>query len=146
MLAGIAAALLVILVPACGGGDGASEVETDGPPRAIPACAKGAPAVPSPAALPSNFPLPPGTVITSAESPHPTQLVIAGVIPADLQDATAFFNEMLPERGYKLGVGDAEGNESEAPFTGNGYRGKWRVNQLIDCPALTLTLVLIEQS
>jgi hypothetical protein len=85
-------------------------------------------------------------VIASVERPFPGQLVVLGAIPADLQEATEFFSDALPERGYQVGVGDAEGTESEAPFTGNGYRGKWRVNEIPDCPALRLTLVLIEQS
>ena len=72
--------------------------------------------------------------------------MVIGAIPADLQEAAAFFSDALPEQGYQVGIGDAEGTESEAPFTGNGYRGKWRVNEIPDCPALTLTLVLIEQS
>ncbi len=80
------------------------------------------------------------------DSPHPSQLIVAGAIPADLQDAASFFTRTLPEHGYQVGVGDAEGSESEAPFTGNGYRGKWRVNEIPDCPALKLTLVLIEQA
>lgn len=85
-------------------------------------------------------------MITSAESPYESQLVVLGLVPVDLQEAEAFFSEALPERGYQVGVGDAEGTESEAPFTGNGFRGKWRVNGIADCPAVRLTLVLIEQS
>ena len=104
------------------------------------------PEVPPPAAFPSDFPLPPGTVITSAESPYESQLVLVGLIPADLQEAAAYFSDALPDRGYQVGIGDAEGVESEAPFTGNGFRGKWRVNGIADCPAVRLTLVLIEQA
>jgi hypothetical protein len=72
--------------------------------------------------------------------------VLLGLVPADLQEAAAFFNETLPEHGYQVGIGDSEGSESEAPFTGNGYRGKWRVNAVPDCDAVRLTLVLIEQA
>jgi len=77
---------------------------------------------------------------------NPSQLLIGGVIPADLQDAAGFFSDSLPDRGYQVGVGDAESGEAEAPFTGNGFRGRWRVNEIPDCPALKLTLILIEQS
>jgi hypothetical protein len=97
--------------------------------------------------LPVRFPLPAGTVITSSETLYETQVVVLGVIPADLQEASSFFNGTLPEHGYEVGIGDSEGNESEAPFTGNGYRGRWRVNEIPDCPAaVRLTLVLIEQA
>ena len=94
----------------------------------------------------TDFPLPPGTVLTSAASPFEGQLVVVGVIPGDLQEAAGFFSDALPDHGYQVGIGDAEGTESEAPFTGNGYRGKWRVNGIPDCHAVKLTLVLIEQA
>lgn len=142
-----AGAVILALASACGGGDGGTTAVSPGEPaRPLPACARAVSADPAPPDLPADFPLPPGTAITSANSPHPSQLVIVGVIPADLQEASAFFSEALPRQGYQVGVGDAEGTESEAPFTGNGYRGKWRVNEIPDCPALKLTLVLIEQS
>jgi hypothetical protein len=95
--------------------------------------------------MPPGFPLPAGTRITTARRLNPSQLLIGGVIPADLQDAAGFFDTLLPERGYQVGVGDAEATEAEAPFTGNGFRGRWRVNEIADCPALTLTLILIKQ-
>ncbi|MGH7541108.1 MAG: hypothetical protein ACRELC_08925, partial [Gemmatimonadota bacterium] len=71
---------------------------------------------------------------------------VVGLVPVELQEAAAFFNGTLPDHGYEVGIGDAEGTESEAPFTGNGYRGKWRVNSIPDCDAVRLTLVLIEQA
>ena len=113
------------------------------PAPELPACAGTGT---SPPDLPVDFPLPPGTGVVSSESPFESQLVVLGVVPGDLQDVASFFNETLPDHGYQSGIGDAEGNESEAPFTGNGYRGRWRVNAIPDCAALRLTLVLIEQS
>lgn len=142
---GLAGAVVLALVSACGGGGETSGTPTVEAARVLPACAKARAADSPPPELPVQFPLPPGTVISSVDSPHPSQLVVAGVIPADLQDAASFFTKALPEHGYQVGVGDAEGTESEAPFTGNGYRGKWRVNEIPDCSALKLTLVLIEQ-
>jgi hypothetical protein len=139
----------VLALAACGGGGDGERAHGDasaGRGRPLPVCAGTAPAVPAESSLPRDFPLPPGTRITSATTLSRNQVLIAGLIPADLQDAATFFSEMLPERGYQVGVGDAEATEAEAPFTGNGFRGRWRVNEIRDCPALTLTLVLIEQS
>ena len=117
-----------------------------GPTPKLPACAKAKPA-PRPPALPADFPLPPGTVVTASSEPHSGQLVVGGVIPADLQDAASFFNESLPANGFRQGLGDSESNEAEAPFTGNGLRGKWKVNAIANCPAaVVLTLVLIRQA
>jgi hypothetical protein len=135
---------LVALAAGCGGGS-EPQPESAGPPPELPACAKGSP-VPRPAALPESFPLPPGTVVTASSEPHTGQIVLGGLIPADLQDAAAFFNDSLPESGYRQGLGDAESNEAEAPFTGEGFRGKWKVNSIVGCPtAVELTLVLIRQ-
>jgi hypothetical protein len=86
-------------------------------------------------------------VVTASSEPHSGQLVVGGLIPADLQDAASFFNDSLPAGGYRQGLGDSESNEAEAPFTGNGFRGKWKVNAIAGCPAaVVLTLVLIRQS
>jgi hypothetical protein len=141
-LIGVAVAFL----SACGGGT-ADEAETSSaqPARALPACADKSPAVRRPSALPADFPLPPGTRITTARTLNPSQFLLGGVIPADLQDAAGFFDKSLPERGYQVGIGDAEAAEAEAPFTGNGFRGRWRVNEIPDCPALRLTLILIKE-
>jgi hypothetical protein len=78
--------------------------------------------------------LPPGTRITVSSTPHPGQLLVAGLVPTELDRAARFFDEALHARGYRLGRGDAEQGEVEAPFTGNGYRGKWRVNRVVECP------------
>jgi hypothetical protein len=129
----------------CGGGSD-PPVTAAGPPPPLPACAKAKAAAP-PSEFPSSFPLPPGTVVTASSQPHAGQLVLAGLVPADLQDAASFFNDSLPASGYRQGLGDAESNEAEAPFTGNGFRGKWKVNSIVGCPgAVSLTLVLIRQS
>jgi len=141
------AAALALSGAACGGSDGgAPAAGVDDAPRSLPACANASAGVSLPEGFPTDFPLPSGTVLTSAESPFAGQLVLIGAVPGDLQEAEAFFNDALPDRGYRVGIGDAEGTESEAPFTGNGYRGKWRVNGIPDCDAVRLTLVLIDQS
>jgi hypothetical protein len=140
----IAIASVAALASGCGGG---GETEASPAPRAgaLPACAGSAAAVALPEGVPSDFPLPPGTRVTSASSLTETQHVVAGVVPADLQGAAGYFDRTLPERGYRVGVGDSEGGEAEAPFTGHGFRGRWRVNEIPDCAAVKLTLILIEQ-
>lgn len=118
----------------------------DEPLPTLPPCAGAGDGVELPPGFPGDFPLPRGTVPISADSPFEGQLILVAAIPADLQEAAIFFSAALPKSGYRVGIGDAEGTESEAPFTGNGYRGKWRVNGIPDCDAVKLTLVVIEQS
>lgn len=133
-----------LLVPlGCGGGNESA----GGNAAMVPTCAKTGKRVTRPDELPSDFPLPPGTVITSSGMPYPGQLLIGGVIPFDIQNAAEFFVDELPRAGYELGRGDSEQGEAEAPFTGHGVRGKWKVNGILNCSqAVTLTLVVIEQS
>lgn len=146
-LLAVLAAVAAVASAGCGGSDGGAEAAApDEPPPALPACAGAGAGVELPAGFPDDFPLPPGTVPISADSPFEGQLVVVAAVPADLQEAAIFFNAALPQQGYRVGIGDAEGTESEAPFTGNGYRGKWRVNGIPDCDAVKLTLVLIDQS
>lgn len=144
---GVGAALWAIVLGGCGGDNGdSSSAAPDGDPPKVPACAKVGSTISRPRDLPADFPLPPGTVITSSQNPHPGQLLIAGVIPTDLRGAAVFFTDELPARGYQLGRGDAEQGEAEAPFSGHGFRGKWKVNGILNCAnAVTLTLVLIDQ-
>jgi hypothetical protein len=142
-IVGLLIASVLLLTAACGGGEATPETTPVEPAPELPACAGTGT---SPPDLPIDFPLPPGTGVISSESPFANQLVVLGVVPGELQDAASFFNETLPDHGYQVGIGDAEGTESEAPFTGNGYRGRWRVNAIPDCAALRLTLVLIEQT
>jgi hypothetical protein len=136
----------IAFLSGCGGGNGSEPKSSPAQPtRALPPCAGKSPAVARPPGLPADFPLPPGTRITTGRSLSASQFLIGGVIPADLQETAGFFDEALPEQGYQVGIGDAEATEAEAPFTGNGFRGRWRVNEIPDCPALTLTLILIRQ-
>ncbi len=58
-----------------------------------------------------------------------------------------FFQKRLPERGFRLGRGDAEAHEKESPFSGHGYRGSWRVvKNPTGCPVVAVFVVLIRQA
>jgi hypothetical protein len=147
-LASFVGVLAALSLVGCGGGESvADESEAAPGPVTFPACAPTDPAQARPRELPTGFPLPPGTRITVSSTPHPGQLLVAGLVPAELDHAARFFDEELHAQGYRLGRGDAEQGEVEAPFTGNGYRGKWQVNSVVECPdTVRLTLVLIRQA
>jgi hypothetical protein len=94
--------------------------------------------------LPDDFPLPPGTKLTSSKAPFEGQSVIEGAVPGGLDDVAAFFDAELEDAGYAAGRHDSEPGEVERLFTGEGLRGGWRVNDIPNCEgASKLTLVLI---
>ncbi|MBA3330860.1 MAG: hypothetical protein H0T39_08335 [Actinobacteria bacterium] len=143
LLLGLACGLAA-LAAGCGGSD---EPAATARAQTLPACASPSARLRRPRALPAAFPLPPGTVLTSSKAPHAGQLILGGIVPGELGDAADFFAGELPPRGYRLGRGDAEAGEEEAPFTGRGVRGRWRVSAIGGCPgAVTMTLVLIRQT
>jgi hypothetical protein len=128
------------LVAGCGGGDG----DAERPAGPLPACAGAKEEIPRPALLPEDFPLPPGTKLTTSRTPFEGQGVIEGAVPGGLDDAAAFFADELEDAGYAAGRRDSEPGEVESLFTGKSLRGGWRVNEIPDCKgASKLTLVLV---
>jgi hypothetical protein len=104
------------------------------------ACGRTGKAVTRPDALPADL-LPPGTVLTSSKRVGHGRTVVGGVIPGDFRSAVAFFVQQLPTAGYRNLSGDAEMDEAEAFFAGDGLRGKWKVNGILGCSeAVTLAL------
>jgi hypothetical protein len=131
--------LLAALASGCGGGEGVVG-------GTLPDCANESRRAELPGGLP-ELPLPPGLVLTDAQRLTPGQFSLRGVVRGDLDDVARFFERRLPEAGFALGVGDAEAHEREAPFTGHGYRGRWRViKNPGDCPVVAVFVVLIEQA
>jgi hypothetical protein len=133
--------LVVVLALAAGCGGGGDSQRSAGP---LPACAGTKKAIPRPALLPADFPLPPGTRLTTSRTPFEGQAVIEGAVPGGLDAAAEFFGDELEEAGYAAGRRDSEPGEVESLFTGKDLRGGWRVNDIPKCEgASKLTLVLI---
>jgi hypothetical protein len=132
--------VLGLALAGCGGGeDRASEASAQ-----LPACAGAKKTVPRPELLPADFPLPPGTRLTSSRLPFEDQAIVEGVTPGGLDVAADFFGDELEDAGYAAGRRDAEPGERESLFTGHDLRGGWRVNDIPGCKgASKLTLVLI---
>ncbi|MEP6741560.1 MAG: hypothetical protein ABJB61_03605 [bacterium] len=143
MLQRAAVVWIALLAVIFAGGCGSKPALVSTPAKSLPPCAKAGPAVGLPPDFPSNFPLPPGAVITSSQRYERGAIVVGGFIPLELKDAVAFFKGKLPAAGYQLLEGDAEMDEAESTFSGQGFRGKWKVNGLLNCPgvvALTIAL------
>jgi hypothetical protein len=138
----LASLLAVVAMAACGGGDDSGSAR----PGQLPDCAK-AKEIDAPEQFPKDFPLPPGTVITFGGFTEPQTVFIAAVAPGTFGDVRDFFLTELEQRGYRIGRGDSEGGEVEAPFTGNGYRGRWLVRKIRDCDeAASVRIILIRES
>ncbi len=90
--------------------------------------------VPLPASFPKNFPLPPGTIIKSHSERSGGRVVFDGFITTSLKEAVDFFQRELPKAGFKNKDGDAEEDEAEADFEGNGYTGHWKLRGSEACP------------
>jgi hypothetical protein len=134
------AALLLLLMAGCTG----SETSKLGPPAStLPPCANAGTPISLPSEFPDNFPLPPGTVVTASQRSAAGPITITASIPTDFKRAVAFFQTTLPAAGYQLLEGDAEMDEAESTFAGQGFRGKWKINGILNCPgAVRLTLAI----
>ncbi len=133
--------------PGAGGGatgptPGAGDMVAAGP--TLPACAGAGPAVSIPPQVPATLRLPPGTVITSADVRPDGSVALVGYSPVTLRQAVRFFNTDFVEAGLFVGAGDLEGDEAEAPYSGNGIRGRWKVNGILGCQTAVILQISAE--
>jgi hypothetical protein len=125
------AAAAVGLVAVRGGGNGNAEAAATR--VSAPACASVERGTTAPPPGISAAVLPPETVITSVQHPHPGMTLVNGVVAAPFGSAVRFYVTKLPEAGYVNTVGDAEMGEAESFFVGAGVRGKWKLNGIPLC-------------
>ena len=141
---------LLLLLAGCGGGESASEqsreqAERTEAAKGLPTCDAPPMTAPPPAAFPRTFPLPSGTVITSAQRLPQNGASIQGVVPLSLKRAAAYFTKRVPAAGFTPGVADSEPWEAESEFSGNGLEGKWKVNELPGCAEKAALLVAVAE-
>ena len=139
--------MAIVMLAGCGGG-GSTPAKSSGETIAtsMPPCAGAGKAVQPPDEFPQSFPLPPGTVVTSARR-EAAGAVIDGVVPDDLKGAKQFISRELPRAGFKLSGGEAEANEAETDFTGHGVTGRLKVRKIEGCVgAVTLTVGVVKAS
>lgn len=135
-----ALALTLLLMVGCAGSRTSNPVT---PANNLPPCARVDNVVSLPAEFPEGFPLPPGTVVTASERTASGSTTISAAIPMDFKQAVAFFQSKLPAAGYQLLEGDAEMDEAESTFACQRFRGKWKINGILNCPAaVRLTLAI----
>lgn len=125
---------LVPVLAGCSGGRAPGALSSGQPtlPSSGKATVTACPAPPRttiewPAGIPANFPKPPGGRLVKATNTatgvHSVQLVT----PVSLHESVLFMLDALPRAGYKLGRGDAERYEADAPFRVGDLQGVVRL-------------------
>jgi hypothetical protein len=142
--AGVAAALVTALA-ACSS-DKDKDRDADAGSNALqPAstvCAKDASAKPLPAGFPADFPLPAGTVVTTAEDRGTGGLVIEGVTPTGFTDVLHGLQTSLPAKGFTPANGETEPHDAESDWSSATYTGRWAIRQLTQCGGQTAVSVV----
>jgi hypothetical protein len=105
-------------------------------------CAKDAKAVQPPSGFPAAFPLPAGTVVTSAEDRGTSGLVIGGVTTTAFKDVLKGLQTDLPVKGFTPKNGETEPHDAESDWSSADYDGRWAIRELSQCGNQTLVSVV----
>jgi hypothetical protein len=144
-LTGVAVAFL----PGCGGdkGDGDAGARAAKELAGAPTfhCVDQATKQELPATFPSDFPLPPGSVVIGSERRDQGQVIVYAVSPKDVKTTLHSLQHDLPAAGYKLTEGEVERDDAESNWTGNGYRGRWAIRVIDGCGGNTSVTVLAQK-
>lgn len=135
------AVLSITLVSACGGsGDGDSDSEKA---AATPSCmASLTPTVvPTDGSFPADWPFPPGTVVTETEEVPGGGLAVTAQVGSEFEEVLPFMQHDLEDAGFAATQGEAEKDDAEATWAGNGYAGSWAIKSSDTCEGTTLLQV-----
>ena len=142
-----AALVLVFATAACGssGGDGDASAGKNAVDVNTAICAKDAAAkkVDVPSGFPSDFPLPPGTIVYSVDDRGKDQgIVVTGVTSTSFKSVLAALQKDLPAKGFRLKDGETEPHDAESDWTSNGFEGRWAIREIPQCNGDTLVNVV----
>ena len=96
--------------------------------------------------FPSSFPLPDGSVVVDAGSPPGGGTMVRLLVPLEVPEYGAFLERALPAAGLSLGGGEAEADELETKFSGDGLDGQVVAREIRDCPGVLSVQVVIRQT
>jgi hypothetical protein len=105
-------------------------------------CAKDAKSVALPTGFPAAFPLPAGTVVTSAEDRGTSGLVVQGVSATAFKDVLKGLQTDLPAKGFTPKNGETEPHDAESDWSSADYDGRWAIRELSQCGSQTLVSVV----
>ena len=138
-VAQLAVALSLALVSACGGAG--SDAGKDA--AATPSCMDSlSPAsVPKDGSFPTDWPFPPGTVVTGTEQVPGGGLAVTAQIGSEFDKVLPFMQQDLEDAGFVATQGEAEKDDAEATWSGGGYSGTWAIRSSDTCKGTTLLQV-----
>ena len=109
----------------------------------LPPCAHVEKTISLPPEFPKIIPLPPATVFTATRRTE-RALLVEGLVPLERRNATLFFLQKFPAAGFKLGRGESEPEEAEAPFQGHGVVGIFKLRNIRDCPGAVQLIISVQ--
>jgi hypothetical protein len=95
-----------------------------------------------PAGFPANFPLPAGTIVTTAEDRGSGGLVVEGVTPTAFTDVLHGLQTGLPTKGFTPANGETEPQDAESDWSSAGFTGRWAIRELSQCAGETSVSVV----
>ncbi len=95
-----------------------------------------------PAGFPTDFPLPPGTVVTAGDDRGSAGLVVTGITGRPFAEVLAALQHDLPARGYTPDHGETEPRDAESDWTSAGFTGRWAIREVPSCPGDTTVSVV----
>ena len=109
----------------------------------LPSCMQSLKAVtlPSGDAFPKDWPFPKGTVITGTEDVPGGGLAVTAQVGSDFEEVLPFMQKDLEDAGFVANNGEAEKDDAEATWSGNGYAGSWAIRASDTCQGTTLMQV-----
>jgi len=142
-LAGAAGCCALILVAGCSSGKEADADAGKSPVSVASAvCVQAAKQVGLPAGFPSDFPLPPGTVVYAADNRGSDGIVVTGVTATPFKQVLSSLQTGLPAHGFTPEEGETEPHDAESNWHSAGYTGRWAIREIPQCSGDTLVNVL----
>ena len=135
LAAGVALALSLSVVSACGGGD----EDASGGPACMKDLTKAS--VPKDGTFPTDWPFPQGTVVTGTEKAPGGGVAVTAQVGAEFKDVLPFMQHDLEDAGFVATKGEAERDDAEAVWSGNGWTGTWAIKESDSCKGSTLLQV-----
>jgi hypothetical protein len=130
----------------CGGDDSAQEKQAEKQLRAsgapTPVCVDQAHETKVPAAFPSAFRLPEGSVVYATQKRSGGRTIVYAVVDRDVKAVLKQMQDEVGAAGFNPSEGEVEERDAESNWKGNGYTGRWAIREVAGCTDQTSVTVL----